>query len=859
MAVHIVERGDTLYAISRQYGVTVADLVKWNDIPNPNLLAVGDHINLGPEDPDTGGGTGGGGGTGSGDTGGGSSGAPDSGGLAILQFGLLSTSDNTLFATWKWDRSNTKSYQVKWEYTVKDWPDTWFVGDSSEKTIDKNDPHAARQSTYMFDSKATKVRFSVKPISETYDNNGKESVYWSAGWSTRKVYYVTEKPPTVPSVPSIELTGDVLLTKLENLDLNATAIHFQVLKRSETRFNQFKRSNTTIQYISDSDAANRVNGYARYSCYVDPDGEYKVRARSARGELYSEWSDYSESVYSAPTPPAAITEIRASSETSVYLAWELVDTAESYDIQYTTELDNFEGSNDLTTENGITGTNFKITGLESGEEYFFRVRAVRGGVQSEWTEPVSVIVGKKPGIPTTWSSSTTVVTGEPLTLYWIHNSEDGSSQTEAELELTIGGTIETLTIPNMAPEDDRDRTSAYEFDTSGLAYGSTILWRVRTKGIHESYSDWSIQRTVEIYAPPSLTLSVTDYDGNDIDSLTALPMSVKAVAGPIPQRPIGYHLTIVANESYDTVDGSGDFKMVMKGEEVFSRHYDITESLEIELSAGDVSLENNVSYTLMCSATMNSGLVAENSVDFTTAWGSDAYWPNAEVLIDKTSLIATIRPYCMTVDNNYVADHTLAVYRRNFDGSLTKLMDGIVNDGGTHITDPHPALDYARYRIVATSTVTGRVSYYDMPGIKVGGNAIVLQWDEAWSAFDNPEQHVPVEPSWVGSMLQLPYNIDIREDAKPDVAHVQYIGREHPVPYHGTQIGETAVWSTVIDKKDVETLYALRRLARWRGNVYVREPSGSGYWATVIVSLDQKHKDLVIPITIDVTRVEGGV
>ena len=63
----------------------------------------------------------------------------------------------------------------------------------------------------------------------------------------------------------------------------------------------------------------------------------------------------------------------------------------------------------------------------------------------------------------------------------------------------------------------------------------------------------------------------------------------------------------------------------------------------------------------------------------------------------------------------------------------------------------------------------------------------------------------------------------------------------------------------VIPKSDKDTLYALRRLSVWMGDVYVREPSGTGYWATVSVNIPIKHRDVTIPITIDVTRVEGGI
>ena len=72
-------------------------------------------------------------------------------------------------------------------------------------------------------------------------------------------------------------------------------------------------------------------------------------------------------------------------------------------------------------------------------------------------------------------------------------------------------------------------------------------------------------------------------------------------------------------------------------------------------------------------------------------------------------------------------------------------------------------------------------------------------------------------------------------------------------------MGSSASWSTEIPKNDIDTLYALRRLAIWMGDVYVREPSGSGYWANITVSFSQKHKTTTIPVSLSVTRVEGGM
>ena len=44
--VYVVQKGDTLTKIAGRYGVTVAQLVKWNNIPNPNLILVGQKIRI---------------------------------------------------------------------------------------------------------------------------------------------------------------------------------------------------------------------------------------------------------------------------------------------------------------------------------------------------------------------------------------------------------------------------------------------------------------------------------------------------------------------------------------------------------------------------------------------------------------------------------------------------------------------------------------------------------------------------------------------------------------------------------------------------------------------------------------------
>ena len=850
-----VESGDTLYRIATNYNTTVSFLATSNNIKDPSKISVGQKIYLETAPKAT---------------------ENNTNQVTILQFGLLSTNAKTLLATWEWIKEDTGSYQVKWEYLPKDWPDTWLSGSSKSISVNKDDPDASKQDTYSIPDTAISVRFSVKPLVKTESSSGgiqytsgtSNSSSWTAEWSTAKYYHIGSSPITPTNLSVTINESGLLLATLENLNVNATAVHFQVVKREGTGFvvvNGNGYVGTTIRFV-DADGngtiedSERVNGYARYSLHVDDGGEYQVRVRSSIGALYSEWSAFSKSVYTKPAAPAEITTIRANTKTSIYLEWASVESATSYDIQYAIKND-FDGSNQQVWNDSTDKTYRTLYDLAPGSEYFFRVRAKNTGGESNWSNVASVILGTTPTAPTTWSSSTTVTTGGALTLYWVHNSEDGSREKAAQIEITVGDTTTVVEKINTTPEDEPVVTGTYEIDTSVYSEGAQIKWRVRTKGVTDTYGDesWSIQRTVDIYANPTLTFALTDSTGSPVHTLTSFPLKVYAKGGPSTQNPIGYHLAVTSDSAYETYDNLGNPKSVNANEEVYSRYFDISGALNEELSDGNISLENNITYTITCTVTMNSGLIAVQSAKFTVGWSYSNYWPNAEVIINDKAYTATIRPYCMNTSGDLVSDVTLSVYRREYDGTFTKLVEGIANDGGTYVSDPHPALDYARYRIVATLTSTGAISYYDMPGVAVGCDAAVIQWDEEWSNFDIPEVNIYVEPTWSGSMVKLPYNVDVSESTEHDVAMIKYTGRLHPVSYYGTHRGESGSWSMVIDKNDKDTLYALRRLARWMGNVYIREPSGVGYWAAIKVSISQRHTELTIPVTLDITRVEGGI
>lgn len=1090
MATYTVKKGDTLWGIAKTHlgsGNKFQQLADINGIKNPNLIYVGQVIKLdGTSNPITP--------------------TPTNPNMVVITaFGLLSTSDNTLFATWTWGKeSNTDNYKIVWEYCTEE--GLWFIGSESSNTVDQNYYIASRQSMYNIPANVVAVRFRTLPISKMKkDKKGNETAYWKAEWCSWQTHTVSN-PLAIPPIPEVEIDKDNLLTaRIDNLDINAKFIKFEIVKNDNS---SFKTIDATID-----------TAFHQVSCsaVVEPGNKYKVRCKAIKNKLESEWSGFSGNIGSLPAAPQNIIQCKGLGENadgySVYLEWTKVESAQSYDIEYTTNKDYFDNAGTTTViSTPEDATKYTIYRLDGGE-YFFRIRAVNEKGVSDWSGIKSVKIGEPPAAPTTWSSTTTVITGEQLTFYWVHNSEDGSSQTFAELEVYIDGVKEpTHTIENTTDPDEIDKTSSYTINTTSYKVGAVITWRVRTAGMTNVYGDWSILRTVDLYAPPTLELSMLGSNGDPIEVLTSFPFYIRGLAGPNTQAPIGYHLEIVSNDIYETVDQIGNVRMVGVGERLYSKHFDTMEMLMVELSAGNIDLENGMSYTVSCTVAMNSGLTAESYLSFTVAWTDMLYTPNAEITIDTDTYAAFIRPYCEEVTQAYksvmwylngdiewndtvinetelsniylptgeklftgalsskpkkqifyvirefddagnpidpiyfqvtnptntgiftisstqldpdkiisghaptgeeilvgalginppyflpkittdisisrcnsdgtpnvsgtyalisfnwqrysdnsdswysdvscwvraggvstayelhkgsglqgpvsqvigqtlqselkpsvpwefevtindgtvdayaakivlpagaatvagdgsiaqvnyknfvryvliqnthlVEDVTLSVHRREFDGGFTEIVNGVDNLANTSVIDPHPALDYARYRIVATTISTGAVSYYDLPAHPVNGNAVIIQWDEEWSTFDASEDDVAVQPAWSGSLLKLPYNIDVSNSNNIEVATVPYIGRKHPVSYYGTQLGEMAVWNMEIEKDDIETLYSLRRLALWTGNVYVREPSGSGYWATIKVSFSQKHLEVTVPVTIDITRVEGGV
>lgn len=576
---------------------------------------------------------------------------------------------------------------------------------------------------------------------------------------------------------------------------------------------------------------------------------------------------------------------------------------------------------DNSTDNSPLVNSWVIDSLSTGT-YFVRLRALDvNDTYGDWSNVRQITVGEAPSAPSAWQNYSVVKRTQNVDLQFTHNSKDGSPIRAYTIQYMLGTVLEggfsaignmnswgeglfgqkEFTVSNYSPTGE-NTTQSKRINPFELIGGSDYMndtdtgefrWRVKTKGVYREYSPWSSVNTITILPNNSINLLLLQNGSNlptinngqyarystsnTVHSLESLPFTLHAEYEGA--RWIERQVIITALDSYETYIG-GEKTTINKGQTVYKDYFANTSGnldydyFESEISYGSLSLENNIPYRVTITYVDIYGNTTVDKEVFITDF-EDGEAPSLDLTIEYNEATAffasiTAAAYTTEVDDEtgdefkeYWDKYVIDVYRSMVDGKLVRITDEAVSNGST-ITDPHPHMDYARYRVVITDSETGLQYSEDVIGDYQGVIGVILQWDESYDSYDNPyifesdSYDMPSNESWNGTALHLIYNITKTEDRDLEVDLIKYIGRESPVSYYGTQINETANWKTEIPKTDTSTLEALRHLGRYRGDVYVRESSGNGYWANVKVSLSDDYDKVVIPVSLKITRVEGG-
>ena len=560
----------------------------------------------------------------------------------INWFALDAGTTRSMFCTWTFDRANTKNYEVKWEYDTG--AGGWRIG-TQGTTTDK-------QSGYSAPEDAKKVKVSITPKSDN----------WSDGQTASREYDFSNNPPELPPSPSFEIDKtDVMTIELTNIQdtINADSIEFAIYQ------------DDTFKYRTGTATINKETRYCKFTTTVDPGHKYKVRCRAVRGTIYSGWTDYTDNELSTPVAPSDITTLRSQKiseqqavQYAVFVEWPDVPSAKNYLVEWATNIEYFDTgeSSSQTTEEG-SGPRLLVTGIELGHEYFFRVASLNEKGKSKTYTPIkSVRLGTRPAAPTTYSNVNSCILGEDLKLYWIHNSTDGSIETTARIHFTIIDSAHPelqpteiiKVIPNNRPEEDKTKTSVYIINTDDpewatVGEGYIIKWKVQTAGVIAEYSEWSVEREVNVYAPPKLSLDVLDNHSNSIEEINNFPFYISILSEPPAQTPISYYIEVVALQAYQTVDEVGKVKMVSIGDKVYQKYYDPQDNpwrFLLEMTPGNIDLENNIQYAINATVSLNSGLSASSTKTISVYFDEVFYDVFAEVIINKDTYEASIHPYC---------------------------------------------------------------------------------------------------------------------------------------------------------------------------------------------------------------------
>lgn len=598
---------------------------------------------------------------------------------------------NNFYATWSFSKSQKKikitkkvydtkkkkavSKTKKYTSVISGYTVRWYYGTTKnggyylDKTITTKSTSTSSD-LWTPPNNAIKIKVTVKVNSDKYKSSKSKTASWFSTSAISRKDTDYDEYPSSPSIAEFTITNKSLKavvtydTEYNDID----QIHLQILKDGKTiKYNLYLNANDATDMVTFNQTLSEV-------------GSYQVRARVCSKDsgtnLWSEYSAWSSSVDTRPNPPKLNT-ISVIDDDKIKLLWSSVSNITQYQIEYVADSNDYFNSNSVSSVTVDNLTSYIISGLESGKTYYFRVRSVNGSDKSEPSNVMSAVLATKPSPPTTWSSTTTAVltmdidTIDPTYIYWVHNSQDGSAQRSAKLEFVIGGKTYYLYVENTKKDDYGElideisqlelwhltvyNNSASNISPAGTIYDifmnstdDSIKWRVRTKGLHADYSDFSIERVIKAYVKPNLELFVTNQNGSNLegDILSNFPLVIKGLTTPSSQTPISYYISIIAGGTYETTDTYGNEQIITEESEIYSEFLDTNEQLEKTLSASDVDFVTGIQYMLKVIAYMDSGLSAEASYTFTPNWEEMAEEPDAVIEFDEKYRYAVIQPYC---------------------------------------------------------------------------------------------------------------------------------------------------------------------------------------------------------------------
>lgn len=826
--------------------------------------------------------------------------------MELSRVGALGSGDLDMRCRWKCSKpvGQIDEFAVDVEYRIGS---TWYELGNGTQSV-PTDSTAGGYYTYVFSApnnlSCDSVRFRVTPVAKTravtrtyktktYTIKKKkvkkstsvqttdfQVAYFTAGWSGYKeaqapavldaAYQTTDEQkrqqaeeelermstPERPDAPSVDIDGDT------------ATITFGTVREPATSVSVFMRSDagpwSELLSVSLEAARSRSD---------DPEAVESAQTVLTPGHAYDfcvaaynsnagSWSPYSEpaGVKARPSAPESL-DASAYSSTEARLAVGGGGTVgESYKVYYS----EFQDAWDL--DHGIqeytpgarwnpAGTEFVVSSLDAGKEWFFRVVAVNATGESELSPVASTVLASDPEAPTMLALPRAARLGETVEVGWTHNCEDGCAQVAAEVAVEIAGQITTLTATTGS-------SVQVDAEALGATDGADVSVQVRTKGMTGVWSPWSEPASFSVWVPPTITVSAECPAGavGQGTPMTSLPLDVTMTSqSGSGQRVATWTLDLsTAADIRSYVETNGEYRYLPAGTSMATVVVDASDDdfdaaeQHVSLGADAGAFVTGAVYLLSASALYDNGLTATAELQFT--FESDYSLPAPDATVDiYGDWTAAIYPVCADSETGErVEDVTLAVYRIDAYDVLVPIASGIPNDGRC-VIDPHPDFGECRYRITANHAGTDAVSVNDLEPVEVPAERILIQWDETAIPEDGDPEAAVVASS---ETLELANDVTIQEGSAKDVTYSGYAGQERPTADYGTDPGLTGGWTARFPRVlGNDVLRQLRKLEAWMAPVYVREPYGSGYWANADVNVSQPPSSAYSSVSLTITVV----
>lgn len=437
----------------------------------------------------------------------------------------------------------------------------------------------------------------------------------------------------------------------------------------------------------------------------------------------------------------------------------------------------------------------------------YRVKNINSEGESGYIESETISVKSKPNAPSLISPiNDSVIDLEQYTikLAWRHNSTDGSPQRQAELQYKIGsGTWQTVS----------NTTEAYySFSLSGRSANEIITWRVRTKGSHVDWSDYSEEYSFKLLQKPEIHITSPD----NADVIETLPLILE----------------------YSYNDNSGTLQEleidIIKDAEIVKTYVD--ENREGTFSLAGFLFGNEENYGIRVRALSSSGLRADDIISVSIQYAlTEVEGGLILSLYDDENGYVYISAMRDVTDDIEPVDIAEAYLYRLHDGEREFL--GTIEEDNQIVDKLAPINADYNYEFMQLLNSGELVLTRYENSIETNYSFIYFD-EEIFKAIWNQELGVSID--------------------RPERIEVRYDGRRYGVSFDNKAVEETCNFTTDLD--DREELIRLKMLMRkGNGQGIWKSADGDSYHANfkMTYNTDLINEEQIWRISLSVTRIEG--